>query len=80
MKEKVKSLVLGVSVAACTLPLNLFATEGDTTVMFGTALDSMKSDVMGMIAVAVPVGFAIFGATIAIKKGMSFIKTLVNKA
>jgi len=34
---------------------------------------------MGYIMLAIPVGLAIFGAIVAIKKGISFVRSLIGR-
>lgn len=46
---------------------------------FTTALDSIKGDVMGYIAIALPVGLAIVGAIFGVKKAVAFFKGMANK-
>lgn len=46
---------------------------------FSTALSTIQSDIMGYIILVIPVGLAIFGAIIAIKKGISFVRTLIGR-
>ena len=48
-------------------------------VVFLSAISSIQSDVMGYIMLAIPVGLAIFGAIIAIKKGISFVRSLIGR-
>lgn len=45
---------------------------------FGTAVDGIKSDVMGMMALALPAGLGIAGVTIAAKLGISFFKSIAS--
>lgn len=47
---------------------------------FTTALGSIQSDVMGYIAIALPVALALVGAFFGIKKAVAFFKNLSNKA
>lgn len=47
---------------------------------FSSALSTIQSDIMGFILLAMPVGLAIFGTIIAIKKGIGFVKSLLGKA
>ena len=53
---------------------------GDTlTTGFTTAINTIKSDILSYIAIALPVALAIFGAIIAIKKGISFVRSLIGR-
>lgn len=49
------------------------------TTAFSTALTQIQTDVLGYIAVAVPVALVIVGAIFGIKKAVSFFKALANK-
>lgn len=55
------------------------ADESGLQTSFSTALGSIQSDVLGYIAVAVPVALVIVGAIFGIKKAISFFKSLANK-
>lgn len=55
------------------------AATPDLSSTFSQSISSIQSDVLGYIAVALPVGLAIFGAIIAIKKGISFVRSLIGK-
>jgi hypothetical protein len=59
----------------------MFIAAADTTLQtaFSTALGTIQTDVLGYVAVAVPVGLAIVGAIFGIKKAISFFKSLANK-
>jgi len=46
----------------------------------GTAFSGIQSDLLAVIAVVLPVGLAIFGTFIGLKKGISFVRSLINKA
>ena len=46
---------------------------------FSTAISSIQSDVLGYIVLALPVGLAIFGTVIAVKKGISFVRGLIGR-
>lgn len=60
--------------------INCFAAD-DNSIQnaFSSALSTIQSDIMGYIVLVIPVGLAIFGAIIAIKKGISFVRTLIGK-
>ena len=49
------------------------------TTALGTAFTTMQTDVMGIIAVALPTAIAIVGVFFACKKGISFFKSIANK-
>lgn len=51
----------------------------ELTTAFGTAISSIQTDVMGLIATALPVGLGVFGTVLAIKKGISFVRSLMGR-
>lgn len=53
--------------------------SADLQSSFSTAISSIQSDVLGYIVLALPVGLAIFGTVIAIKKGISFVRGLIGR-
>lgn len=78
--------VASVSMIAAVSVISSFAAESGTPVSssdmqssFSTAISSIQSDVMGYIMLAIPVGLAIFGAIVAIKKGISFVRSLIGR-
>lgn len=78
--------VASASMIAAVSAISSFAAENGTPVSssdmqssFSTAISSIQSDVMGYIMLAIPVGLAIFGAIIAIKKGISFVRGLIGR-
>ncbi len=87
---KKHSKKIAVSAVACmTAVLGCFSSfaaeagqaagSSDLQTSFSTAISSIQSDVLGYIAVALPIGLAIFGAIIAIKKGISFVRGLIGR-
>lgn len=52
----------------------------NATTAMTTAMNSASSEIMGMVAVALPIGLSLVASFLAIKKGISFFKSLVNKA
>lgn len=78
--------VASASMIAVVSVISSFAAESGTPVSssdmqssFSTAISSIQSDVMGYIMLAIPVGLAIFGAIVAIKKGISFVRSLIGR-
>jgi len=62
----------------------MFMAMADSTVTslqgaFSTGLGNIQTDVMGYLAVSVPVALVIVGAIFGIKKAVSFFKGLANK-
>ncbi len=53
-------------------------TEGMTTAVSG-AMETVKSDVMGMITTALPYALAILGVGLAITLGIKFFKKIASK-
>lgn len=56
--------------------------EGEATDLqgaFSSALSTIQSDILSFIGLALPVGLAVFGSIIAIKKGVSFVRGLLGK-
>ncbi|MEF9960870.1 MAG: hypothetical protein RR744_10740 [Cellulosilyticaceae bacterium] len=45
-----------------------------------TSFTKIASDMMGVVVTALPIGLGIIGAVFGIKKGISFFKTIANKA
>ena len=55
------------------------ASSSDLQSSFSTAISSIQSDILGYIGLALPIGLAIFGAIIAIKKSISFVRGLIGR-
>lgn len=55
-------------------------TTTDLTSAFSAALADIQSDILTFISIALPVGLAVFGAIIAVKKGISFVRSLLGKS
>lgn len=45
---------------------------------FSTAVESIKTDVTGMIVVALPAGLAIMGIRLAVRLGVGFFRTIAS--
>ncbi|MBQ9673199.1 MAG: hypothetical protein IJV39_01080 [Ruminococcus sp.] len=75
-KLVVSALMACMSVMTC---VSAFAAENDLSTSFSSAISTIKSDILGYIGVALPVALAIFGTIVAIKKGISFIRSLIGK-
>ncbi|MEE1154387.1 MAG: hypothetical protein UH241_04445 [Acutalibacteraceae bacterium] len=83
-KAKVMLAVMSIAVmiAVSCIPAGA---EGETTMAtlqesFSSSLATVQSDILGFIVLALPVGLAIFGTVLAIKKGITFVKGLIGKA
>lgn len=68
------------AIAMCFSIVASAADASSAQTSFSTALTTVQSDIMAYIGLALPVGLAIFGAIIAIKKGIGFVKSLLGKA
>ena len=55
------------------------ASSSDLQSSFSTGISSIQSDILGYIGLALPIGLAIVGAIIAIKKGISFVRGLIGR-
>lgn len=53
-----------------------FAAEPDVTTIMSTGMESVKGDIMSILAIAVPILVAVAGAVVAIRFGMKYIKKL----
>lgn len=88
IKKHGKKLLISATAAMMAVLgcISSFAAEGETTVgssdlqsSFSSAVSSIQGDVLGYIGIALPIGLAIFGAIIAIKKGISFVRGLIGR-
>ena len=87
VKGKSRAIVVSmmVSMMAVLSAVSASATDGTATTAeletaFSTALSNLQSDILGYVALALPVGLSILGITIAIKKGINFAKGLIGKS
>ena len=55
------------------------ASSSDLQSSFSSSVSSIQGDVLGYIGIALPIGLAIFGAIIAVKKGISFVRGLIGR-
>lgn len=82
-KLSISATAAMMAVLAC---ISSFAAEGETAVgtsdlqsAFSSAVSNVQGDILGYLGIALPVGLAIFGAIIAIKKGISFVRGLIGR-
>lgn len=77
-----KTLVVSMisTIVVCMSIISSSAVDQSVQDAFSSALSTIQSDIMGFILLAMPVGLAIFGTIIAIKKGIGFVKSLLGKA
>ncbi len=83
MGEKMKRIVQGgllTTVSAMAFPILASEKGFNSTEAMTTAMNSASNEIMGMIAVALPIGLGLVATFLAIKKGIGFFKSLVNKA
>lgn len=83
MKKKIVAFLSVLSLAAMSvLSVGAADTEAasEAQAAFTSAINSVESSIMSYIMVAIPVALAIFGVIIAIKKGISFVKSLLGRA
>ena len=61
--------------------INCFATDGDVNVgsILQTAFSSLQSDLLGYIAIILPISLAIFGIYFGIKKAIAFFRSSASK-
>lgn len=83
-----KKLSLGVvsAIMACFSCVNAFAAEATTTPAeaslqqaFSDGITSMGDKIMGYLLIVVPIALGIVVAYIAIKKGLSFMRSLIGR-
>ncbi len=76
--------VIGALMITALSCVSAFASEGSTqagnldsgmTGAITSAFDTVKSDIISIIVIALPVALGIMGLTLAIKKGIQFFKT-----
>lgn len=85
IKSKAKVILATMSIAVMTVVSCIPAgAEGETTnatlqETFSAGLETIQSDILGFIALAVPAGLAVFGTVIAVKKGVSFLRQFIGK-
>lgn len=48
------------------------------TAAFSTALNTIESDVVSMVTVALPIGLGIMGLFLAIRLGINFFRSVAN--
>ena len=78
----IKTLMVAMmsTIIVCMSIISSSAVDQSVQDAFSSALSTIQSDIMGFILLAMPVGLAIFGTIIAIKKGIGFVKSLLGKA
>jgi len=81
MKRKIRSVLTALagavmSVTAIAIPA--FAAGDDVTTIMETGLNSMKTDVLGIIAVALPIALGIFAIFFGVRKGIAMLRGVSN--
>jgi hypothetical protein len=56
-----------------------YASTQSTTDIISTGVSSLQTEIMAVIAVIVPVAFAITAAVIGIKFGIRFVRSLIGR-
>lgn len=59
--------------------VNCFAADESLVSTFTSSLETMKSDILTYLGVALGAGLAVVGAYVAVKKGISFIKGVIGR-
>lgn len=72
---------LAVAIVSAMSCLTCFAAENDASLQsaFSTGIAGVKDEVLGYLALVVPVAIGIVIAYIAVKKGISFLRGLIGK-
>jgi len=73
MKKRIATLMLAVS-AVVALAIPAFAATDDVTDIMSTGLTAMKTDVLGIIAVALPIALGIFAIFFGVRKGIAMLR------
>ena len=76
----VASMMISIIASLSAIGVSAEETTTDLTSSFSAALTDIKSDILTFIGLALPVGLAVFGSVIAIKKGISFVRSLLGKS
>lgn len=87
LKRHSKQIVISMAIACMSAlsALSAFAEETDIVSTssikdsFSSALSTIQTDILGYIALVIPVALLIFGTVVAIKKGISFVKSLIGR-
>lgn len=75
MKKRIATLCALATVLSISA-VSALAADPDVTSLMSSGMDSVKGDIMGVLAVAVPVLIAIAGAVVGINFGLKYIKKL----
>ena|GEM_PF-4534540 len=73
MKKRIASILMAIA-ALMAAAVPAFAAGDDVTTMMETGLNSMKSDVLGIIAVALPIALGIFAIFFGVRKGIAMLR------
>lgn len=76
-----KKLIISMMISVMTVfsAISSFAADPDLSASFSSAIASIQTNVLSYIGLALPVGLAIFGAVIAIQKGIAFVRSLLGR-
>jgi len=73
LKKRIASILMAIA-ALMAAAVPAFAAGDDVTTMMETGLNSMKSDVLGIIAVALPIALGIFAIFFGVRKGIAMLR------
>ena len=65
-----------VAVMGCT---NCFAADVDFSTIMQTAFNTVKSDIISYVGVALPIALGVFALLFGIKKAVSFFRSVASK-
>jgi phage-related minor tail protein len=71
--KRLRTPLISVGVVAASAVPSL-AADGDAASLIGNAFDTVKTDVTGVLAIAVPVLVGIVGLVAAVKFGIKFVR------
>ena len=80
MKNRIKRIISLLAVAlviVSAFALPVFAADGDTsdvTALMESGLNSMKSDVMSILMIALPIALGIFAVFFGVRKGIAMLR------
>jgi uncharacterized membrane-anchored protein len=79
MTKKVAIAMAVLVVLTAALSVVALADAPDTTAMMQTGFQSVVSEIMGIIAIVVPIALGVIGAVIAIRFGIRWFRSLVGR-
>ena len=81
-KRNSKALIVSMMVAmlAVCSAISSSAVDEQVSTAFSSALDTMTSDVLQLILLAVPAGLGVLSVVLAIKAGIKLVRGLIGKS